>query len=180
VEGIMPNLLLNDVEYLIEETALGIWRRYLYENGARFDEFKSHARFMGWPVIHYTRGRCPETGSRIVAKGVLAVGRIAVGGLAIGQAAFGLIAVGQLGVGLLFGLAQAATGFVAIGQLALGFQFGLGQFATGVVSIGQFALGKYVLAQVGAGMHVLSTTHSDAAASTFFGPLLRLFTDSVS
>lgn len=172
----MPNLLLNDVEYLVEETRLGVWRRYVYETGARFDEFRSHARFMGWPVIHYTRGKCPETGRRIVAKGVLAVGRVAVGGLAVGQAAFGLIAVGQLGIGLLLGFAQAATGLIAIGQLALGIQFGLGQIATGVVAIGQLAAGQYVLAQMGVGMHVLSMTRSDPAALEFFQPLVHLVT----
>lgn len=170
----MPNLLLNNVDYLVEETRLGIWRRYVYEDGSRFDEFKSHGRFMEWPIFHYTRGKCPETGRHIVARGVLAVGRVAMGGLAVGQAAFGLVAVGQLGIGLLFGLAQAATGVIAIGQLALGIQFGLGQIATGVVAIGQLAAGQYVLAQMGVGMHVLSTGRSDPAAMEFFQPLINV------
>jgi hypothetical protein len=60
--------------------------------------------------LHYTRGKCPETGKRVVAKGVVAVGRLAMGIFAIGQAA----------IGLMFGLGQIATGEIAIGQIAYG------------------------------------------------------------
>ena len=49
--------------------------------------------------MHYTRGKCPETGRRIIAKGVIAVGRLATGIVAIGHASFGLIAIGQLAYG---------------------------------------------------------------------------------
>jgi hypothetical protein len=106
----MKNFLLEKVEYKIETTNFGIWRRFLYPNGACFAEFKSHAIFFRLPLLHYTRGKCPETGKRVVAKGVVAVGRLAMGILAIGQAA----------IGLMFGLGQIATGEIAIGQLAYG------------------------------------------------------------
>lgn len=72
----MGNLLLEEVEYKIDQTNLGIWRRYLYPNGAGFCEFKSHATLFGLPLIHYTYGKNPETGKRVVAKGIIAVGRI--------------------------------------------------------------------------------------------------------
>lgn len=36
----MKNLLLENVEYKIETTNLGVWRRYLYPTGAYFAEFK--------------------------------------------------------------------------------------------------------------------------------------------
>ena len=90
----MKNLLLEKVEYKIERTNFGVWHRFLYPNGACFAEFKSHAIFFRLPLLHYTRGKCPETGKRVVAKGVVAVGRLAMG----------ILAIGELGLGLLFGL----------------------------------------------------------------------------
>ena len=43
------------------------------------------------PLVHYTYGKCPETGKRIVAHGVIAVGRLAWGIIAIGQASLGVV-----------------------------------------------------------------------------------------
>jgi hypothetical protein len=94
------------------------------------------------PVLHYTRGICPETGRRIVARGVIGVGRLATGVIAIGHASFGLVAIGQLAIGVLFGLGQAATGAVALGQLAIALVFGAGQIATGLVAIAQIGIGN--------------------------------------
>ena len=168
----MQNLLLEKVEYKIEETRFGVWRRFVYSSGAYFAEFKSHTTWMGLPLLHYTRGKCPETGRRIIARGVIGVGRLATGIVAIGQASFGLIAIGQLGLGLLLGLGQGSTGLFAIGQLAGGLLFGLGQLATGWVAIGQFGYGKYVLAQMGYGDHVWSLKQKDPVAIQFFRLLL--------
>ena len=171
----MKNLLLEKVEYKVETTNFGVWRRFLYPNGAYFVEFKSHAIFFGLPLLHYTRGKCPETGKRVVAKGVIAVGRLAMGILAIGHASFGVIAIGQLGLGLLLGLGQGATGLYAIGQAAIGLMFGLGQMATGEIAIGQVAYGTYVLAQVGYGDYVWSMNRADPEAVLFFKSLLARF-----
>jgi hypothetical protein len=171
----MQNVLLERVEYQIETTHFGTWRRYLYPTGVYFAEFKSHSTFFGLPLVHYTLGICPETGKRIVAKGVVGVERLATGIFAIGQAPFGVVAVGQLGLGLLLGLGQGSTGGIAIGQLAIGLYFGLGQMATGSIAIGQFGLGKYVLAQMGFGEHVWSTKGSDPEAIEFFKTLLSRF-----
>jgi len=168
----MKNLLLEKVDYLTEKTAKGTWRRFVYPNGGCFEEYKSDKTWFGLPLIHYTRGICPETGKRIIAKGVIAIGRLAAGILAIGHASFGVISVGQLAIGLLFGLGQAATGVLSIGQLALGVLFGLGQITTGHISIGQFAFGNYVLAQIGFGKHVWSQELSDPVAIDFFRSLL--------
>jgi len=167
----MPNILLEKIEYQTTTTDFGVWRRYLYPTGAYFAEFKSHSTFLGLPLVHYTRGICPETGKRIVARGVIGIGRLATGILAIGHASFGVIAVGQLGLGLLLGLGQGATGVIAIGQLALGLYFGLGQAATGFIAIGQIAAGKYVLAQIGYGDYVWSTSRHDPEAVDFFRSL---------
>jgi hypothetical protein len=169
----MKNLLLEKVEYKIEKTNFGTWRSFVYPTGQYFAEFKSHNTVFGLPVLHYTRGKCPETGRLIVARGIIAVGRLASGVLAIGHAAFGVLAIGQLGLGLLFGLGQASSGVLAIGQFALGFYFGIGQFATGVIAIGQIGIGKYVLAQMGMGKYVWSQKSADPQAVEFFRSLFQ-------
>jgi hypothetical protein len=163
-----PNVLRNDVDYNIQETANGIWRRYLYSNGQRFAEFKSYLNVGGLPLVHYTHGLCPQTGRRITAHGIIAVGRVASGVIAIGQFAIGLIAIGQLSIGLLFALGQASFGAYSLGQLAVGLFFGAGQFATGQIVIGQFAYGVNVLAQIGFGKHVIDVHGVDPAAKSFF------------
>jgi len=171
----MKNLLLENVEYKVEETSWGTWRRFVYPDGKYFAEFRSHATFWGLPFLHYTRGICPETGRRIIAKGIIAVGRLAMGVFAIGHASFGLIAIGQLGLGLFLGLGQASTGVYAIGQVAIGLLFGLGQAATGEIVIGQVAYGKYVLAQLGMGEYVWSMNRADPEAVSFFKAFLAKF-----
>ncbi len=168
----MENMLLQKIEYKIDQTQHGQWRRFAYPTGQYFEEFVSHRKLFGLPLIHFTRGPCPETGRRTTAKGILAIGRLSIGVVAIGQASAGIIAIGQLAVGLLFGLGQLSTGAVAIGQMALGFVLGFGQFATGYVSIGQFAIGHYVLAQRGVGTFVWDMKTASAEARDFFTNIL--------
>jgi hypothetical protein len=163
-----PNVLRSDVEYVIQETANGVWRRYLYPNGRRFAEFKSYLNVGGLPLVHYTYGVCPQTGRRITAHGIIAVGRVASGVIAIGQLAIGLLAIGQLSIGLLVALGQASFAPYCMGQLAVGLFFGAGQFATGQIAIGQFAYGNYVLAQIGFGKHVIDAHGVDEVAKKFF------------
>lgn len=162
------NLLLEEVRYQITETPNGVWRRFLYPNGQLFQEYVDNRQIFGLPLIHYTQGRSPETGRRIVATGFVAIGRLAVGVVAIGHASLGLVAIGQLALGLLLGLGQASTGVLAIGQLAIGLAIGLGQLATGYVAIGQFGLGRYVLAQLGQGPHVWDARAAAPEAVQFF------------
>ena len=169
----MKNQLLEKVEYKTEETTHGVWRSFLYPTGEYFAEYHSKAEIFGMPLVHFTRGKCPETGKRIVARGFFAVGRMAVGVIAVGQASAGLLAIGQIGFGLLFGLAQACAGLIAIGQLAAGIHFGAGQIATGVTAIGQFAVGKYVLAQTGFGQFLWTPAHRDPAAVRYFHELWK-------
>ncbi len=175
----MSNLLLDDPEYQVTRTRFGVWRRYLYPSGRGFAEFRSHGTFLGLPWVHYTRGRSPETGRRVVAKGVLAVGRVALGFLAVGQAAFGLAAVGQLGLGVFLGIGQAACGWAAAGQLAVGVAYGLGQVATGAVVVAQLGVGQRVLAQIGWGEAVWSTERQDPAAVEYFTALWQRLRDAL-
>jgi hypothetical protein len=169
----MENQLFQKIEYKCDETPRGVWRRFLYPDGQLFEEFVSHTRVGELPLLHYTYGKCPETGKRIVARGVVAIGRLAVGVIAIGHASLGLIAIGQLAVGFLFGLGQASTGMVALGQLAVAGIFGLGQVATGFVAIGQFGFGRYVLAQLGLGTHVWDMRGASPVAQQFFRAWLQ-------
>lgn len=168
------NMLLQDVEYQTEVTALGVWRRFLYPTGMLFEEFVSHRQLLGLPMLHYTRGICPETGKRVVARGVIAIGRLAMGIVAIGHASIGVVAIGQLAIGLVFGLGQASTGVFAIGQLAIALAFGLGQGAVGTVVIGQFAFGEYVLAQLGFGPHVWDMRGVAGSTATVRGDFAAL------
>jgi hypothetical protein len=166
------NLLLRQVEYQTEETSLGVWRRYLYPSGMLFEEFVSHRQLLGLPLLHYTRGVCPETGKRVVAKGVIAIGKLAVGVIAIGHASAGVIAIGQAAFGLLLGLGQVSTGLFAIGQLAIAVAFGLGQGAVGSIVIAQFGFGQYVLAQLGLGRYVWDMRGTAPEAQQLFEAIL--------
>jgi hypothetical protein len=173
----MGNLLLEKVEYKIEKTKFGSWQRYMYVSGASFHEFKSHTMLFGLPLVHFTYGRCPETGRRKIAKGIIAVGRLACGFIAIGHASLGLLAIGQLAIGIILGLGQLSSGLVALGQGAIAAYLGLGQFVIGYAAIGQCALGKYVLAQFGLGEFVWSIEHANRQAVEFFKtlPIIQLF-----
>jgi hypothetical protein len=164
----MKNTLLDEITYKYDETSFGTWRSFGYSTGEVFREFKSHRELFGLPLVHYTYGRCPETGSRVVAKGILAIGRLAFGVLAIGHVSLGIVAIGQLGIGLLLGLGQASTGVFAVGQLAIGLLFGLGQLATGYACIAQIGLGQFVLAQFGFGAEVWDMRGSTPAARRYF------------
>jgi hypothetical protein len=135
------NLLLEPVEYKITETPHGVWRAHLSPTGQLFQEYTSHATLMGMPLVHYTAGRCPETGRRKVARGIIAIGRVAIGVVAIGQASLGLIAIGQLALGVLFGLGQLSTGAACLGQVAIAGGFAFGQLAVGYIAIGQCGVG---------------------------------------
>ena len=168
----MKNLLLEPVEYKVEETRRGVWRRFLYPGGDLFEEFTSHRHLFGLPLFHYTRGRCPETGKRVTARGFIAIGRFAVGVIGIGQVSAGLLAVGQLAFGLLLALGQASVGLFALGQLAIATVFAVGQFAGAYVAVGQFGLGQYVLAQFGIGQHVWDTRGESPVARQFFESFL--------
>lgn len=114
------NLLLRQVEYAYTPTRGGKLRRYLYPSEQMFAEYVSRARVGGLPLVHITWGVSPETGRRVTATGVVAIGRRAMGVVAIGQMAVGMVAIGQLAIGVLFGLGQATTGAVALGQVACG------------------------------------------------------------
>jgi hypothetical protein len=163
-----------EIQYTFKETERGVWRMYDYDDGRRFREYMSKDRIAGWPLIHYTFGKDPETERRIIARGIIAVGRISVGALAVGHAAFGLLAIGQAAVGLIF-LAQLGLGLAGIGQVAISLFFAIGQVATGYIAVGQVAIGYYCLGQVGVGKFVYAMNRQDPEAYQFFKWFLDLF-----
>jgi len=173
----MRNILLEQVEYKEKHTRFGVWKSFGYVTGLSYHEFTSHIKIGSLPLVHYTFGRCPETGRRKVAKGVIAIGRIACGIIAIGQLAIGIVPVGQAAFGLLLGIGQLSSGIIAVGQGAIGLYLGLGQFAMGHIAIGQLALGEYVLGQMGWGQHVFAINQQDEIARKFFSnlPVIRNF-----
>ncbi len=120
-------------------------------------EYKTKTEIYGWPLIHIAFGRNENGGFRI-ARGVIAIGQFGIG----------LITFAQLGLGLLFGFGQLMGGLIAIGQVAPAVIFGIGQLTTGHVAIGQLAIGDWVLAQMGIGVHVWSTTTADPEAVAYF------------
>ncbi len=163
-----------DAACKVAETSAGTWRRFEYPDGRRFREFKSRHQWLGLPLVHYTKGKCPETGRRVVATGWIAVGRVSFGVVAIGQVAVGALAIGQVALASVFGLGQLSAGLIAVGQFAVALFFGAGQFATGLVAVGQFGFGQYVLAMFGFGAEVWDMRHCTPGARWFFTRLFGL------
>lgn len=120
-------------------------------------DYKTETTIYGYPLIHVAFGRDEKRKLR-VAKGVIAIGQFAIG----------LFTIAQFGIGFLFGFGQFIFGLTAIAHFAFGIYFGLGQFATGYIAIGQFALGYYVLAQMGMGKYLWTTSFKDPSAVEFF------------
>jgi hypothetical protein len=108
-------------------------------------QWKSQSTFMGWPLVHIAYGHHPETGEKLVAKGLIAIGDIAVGGIALGGLSVGLASFGGVAVGLnaVGGCAialQLAAGGCAIGALAVG-GAAVGILAMGGAAVGGLAIG---------------------------------------
>lgn len=114
-------------------------------------EWKSKMEVLGFPLIHITVGRSPQTGKPLVSRGVIAIGQVGIG----------LITFAQVGVGLLFGLGQVMGGWFVIAQIA-----------AGKTAICQVGVAEYLLAQVGVGTHIVTTKVVDPVAQEYF---LRLW-----
>ena len=169
----MANLLNQEPDYVFSSNKLGTTRKYLYESGMLFREFKSHLKVGNLPLIHIVTGINPQTGKRLWARGIIAIGKKAAGVIAIGQAAFGFISIGQASFGVI-SIGQLAIGLLAgLGQLSIATLFSAGQMAIGFVAIGQFAAGFYVLGQFGIGKFILTPRHQDWQAVCFFKTLLK-------
>ncbi|MBN1786941.1 MAG: hypothetical protein JW806_00935 [Sedimentisphaerales bacterium] len=169
----MANLLNQEPDYVFSSSKLGATRKYLYENGMLFREFKSHLKIGSLSLIHITAGIDPKTGTRLWAKGVIAIGRKAIGIIAIGQLAVGIIPIGQVSLGAI-AIGQLAIGLAfALGQLSIASLLAVGQFAVGFAAIGQLAIGYYALGQFGFGQFIVTMKHQDWQAACFFRTLLK-------
>jgi hypothetical protein len=145
----------------VATTSMGVTRRHACTDGKVFLEFTSRARIFGIPLIHRTRGVDPQSGKRIVAKGIIAIGRTSVGVLAVGQIAVGLVAVGQMAFGLLFCLAHLEVGMTVIGQVAIGGLVGIGCLSTGFISVGQITAGWFSVGQFALSPHGIDMRGAD-------------------
>jgi hypothetical protein len=108
-------------------------------------EYRSAVEILGWPLVHITKGIDPNTGNRLVSKGVIAIGEVAIGFLAIGGFAFGGLAIGGMGVGVL-ALGGLAVGLLATGGIAMGALAAVGGLAYSLVyAVGGIANAQYVI-----------------------------------
>lgn len=108
-------------------------------------EYRSEMEILGWPLVHITKGFDPNTGNRLVSKGVIAIGEVAIGFLAIGGFAFGGLAIGGIGLGVI-ALGGLAIGLLASGGIALGAFAAIGGLAYSLVyAIGAIAHAQYVI-----------------------------------
>lgn len=108
-------------------------------------QWKSQATFAGYPLLHVAYGFDSQTGKKLVARGVIAIGDVAVGGLAVGGAAFGLLAMGGFSLGL------TAVGGAAIGLMAAYGGGAVGGLAIGGGTIGLLAMGGGAIGVVAMG-----------------------------
>lgn len=169
----MANLLNQQPDYVFSSNKLGVTRKYLYESGMLFREFKSHLKVGDLPLVHIITGPDPQTGKRPWAKGIIAIGKKAIGIIAIGQVAVGFISTGQASFGIV-SIGQLAIGLlIGLGQLSIAALFAAGQLAIGFAAIGQFAAGFYVLGQFAIGTFIVTARQQDWQAVCFFKTLLE-------
>ena len=89
-------------------------------------EYKSQARFMGWPLLHislkYRANRMP-----VPAKGIIAIGQFGLGVVNISQFGIGLFSLAQFTIAG-YAIAQFAVAGSLIAQFGLYLDQGRGQF----------------------------------------------------
>jgi serine/threonine-protein kinase len=130
-------------------------------------EYRSERTAWGWPLVHVAFGYDPQTGRKLVAKGIIAVGDVAVGLVAVGVVAAGAIGVGAFVAGL-GGLGGLALGLLlAVGGAAVG-GVAVGGVAVGLVAIGGVAVGYYALGGRALGVYALGANVQDPQAVEFF------------
>jgi len=129
---------------------------------------QSSRKLFGLPLWAIAIGPDWESGEmRGHARGIFALGDIATGWVACGGFARGFLAVGGLALGLV-ALGGGAIGvLLAVGGGAIG-GIAFGGAALGMVAVGGGACGYYALGGGAIGEHVVSATHQDPAALSFF------------
>jgi serine/threonine protein kinase len=149
----------------LRRMAGGVMRAWLL--GGNGQEYISHTKFLGLPLVHINLGpRVPGQPLRR-AKGWLAVGEVAIGVLAFGPFAIGLIAFGALGLGGMVG-AGMGLGLVTFAGLSLGI-LATGGMAVGVGALGGMAIGLYAQGGLAVGPHAGSSGAIDPEAAEFMG-----------
>jgi hypothetical protein len=167
----VTNLLLQPVEWKIDEGPFFVVKRHLSSSGSSYAEYTSRMRMGQLPLVHITLGRNPETGRRKVARGVIAIGRVAVGLVSFGQVAVGGIAFGQASFGGLALGQLAISATLTLGQMGVAPLFALGQVSVAHTAIGQVAVGQFAMGQLAYGAHVWTPEERDPMAEAHFRKL---------
>ena len=167
----MKNFLLENVEYKIEETRLGVWRSFSFQAVPISQSSRPIKPCLVFPfsIIPGEMSGDGKTGSskRRSSRGEACVGNSGDRPGFIWSYCY-WSACCQYPVWAGAGL----DGLIAVGQVAIGLRFGMGQLATGLTAIGQLGIGRYVLAQIGFGDYVWSTKRADPEAVEYFKSLL--------
>ncbi|MDD5349786.1 MAG: serine/threonine-protein kinase, partial [Chthoniobacteraceae bacterium] len=129
--------------------------------------YRSKATLFGLPLVHITQGTDPNTGRKLVARGIIAIGDIAQGVIAIGGCAMGGIALGGAAFGV-FSVGGLALGLWAFAGLALGLISAWGGFALAPIAMGGTAMGYFANGGRAWGMHVWDSITKDPVAVRFF------------
>lgn len=130
-------------------------------------EYRSQAEVAGWPWLHISFGKDPQTGRMRRARGVIAIGGHATGAVALGVFAFGgltwgVFSLGVLATGVLCG-GLLSAGVLSVGLIAAQGVIALAPVALGVTAIGYLAAGVKAL-----GIHAASSAgHVDVKAAAF-------------
>ncbi|MFN0242948.1 MAG: serine/threonine-protein kinase [Planctomycetota bacterium] len=148
----------------------GEWRRVRAAVGASLRgqavEYRSRAKLLGLPLVHWHFGPNPKAGKLRIAKAWLAVGDVAIGFASFGLCSLGVFSFGVFGVGVL-AFASMALGVSAIGGVAAGVWPRAG-VAVGYAPVGGVAIGEYAAGGVAIGAHVLTNREQDPAAVEYF------------
>jgi len=133
-----PSKPIKQIEYEIEETAIGERKIFRHDDGSVYKEYRSYAEIFDYPLVSIVSGRHPKTKRQGHARGLVAIGPRASGVIAIGQFCQGYFAIGQ------FAVARVA----AIGQFTLA-PIGIGQMGIFAIGIAQLGIGGWGLLQQG-------------------------------
>ncbi|MES2505953.1 MAG: serine/threonine-protein kinase [Verrucomicrobiota bacterium] len=131
-------------------------------------EYRSRAAVAGWPWLHISFGKDPQTGRMRRARGIVAIGGHATGLVALGVFAFGGVAWGVCSVGL-FAMGVVCAGLASAGVLSVGLVAAHGVLALAPMALGVNAVGYLAAGVKAIGVHAASTTGSVDARSAAFG-----------
>ncbi|HEY1080650.1 MAG TPA: serine/threonine-protein kinase [Prosthecobacter sp.] len=131
-------------------------------------EYRSKASLAGWPLLHISFGKDPQTGRMRRARGVVAIGGHATGLVALGLVAFGGVAWGVCSVGLL-AMGVLCAGLATAGVVSFALVAAYGVLALAPLALGVNPMGYLAAGVKAVGTYTASTTGSVDARAAAFG-----------